>query len=512
VDVDEFLGPIAGAVERAADRASSVVGRIRDRDHTVWQPDPTEVADRLGWLDAPRDARELLGPLTSFSADVVADGVTDVALVGMGGSSLFPEVLARTFGPAPGHPRLHVLDSTDPGAVLGLEARLPWTATLVVAASKSGTTIETRSLLSRYRARLEEGAPGHAGRAVAVITDPGTPLQSQAEKERYRAVFASPEDVGGRFSALTAFGLVPGALLGVDLDVLAESARAVLDRALAGQRDPGDPVRLGAVLAAAARAGRDKLTLLLPEDAPGLGAWIEQLVAESTGKHGVGILPVLDEPADADRFEVDDRLVVALGDHPGLDAVADAGHPVVRLDWPGPQDLGAEIARWELATAVAGALLELNPFDQPDVASAKMATERVLAGGGDLPGHDDPSAALDGLRPGGYVALLGFVTPGGESHQAMLDAADRLRARTAAPVTVGVGPRYLHSTGQLHKGGPDGGVFLVSVGDDPEDAEVPGEDFTFSRLKRAQAAGDLEALRAAGRRAAHVPPEALGTV
>jgi glucose-6-phosphate isomerase len=509
VFVDESLGPISRAVEEADGQARSLTGRIRERDHTVWQSDPTEVADRLGWLDAPRAAQDLVSPLASFSSDVVSDGVTDVALVGMGGSSLFPEVLANTFGPAPGHPRLHVLDSTDPGAVLELEARLPWTATLVVAASKSGTTVEMRSLLSRFQARLEEGDPGHAGRSIAAITDPGTPLQSQGEEQRFRAVFSSPQDVGGRFSALTAFGLVPGALLGVDLEQLVEPARTVLDRALAGERDPGDPVRLGAVLAAAARAGRDKLTLLLPEDAPGLGAWIEQLVAESTGKHGVGILPVLGESADADRFEVDDRLVVALGDHPGVDAVADAGHPVVRLAWDGPRGLGAEIARWELAVAVAGALLEINPFDQPNVASAKKATEHVLSTGGDLPGHDDPRAALDRLRPGGYVALLGFVTPSGPDHAALLDAAERLRQRTPAPVTVGVGPRYLHSTGQLHKGGPDGGVFLVTVGEDPEDAEVPGEDFTFSRLKRAQAAGDLEALRGAGRHTAHVPSRVL---
>ncbi len=507
--MEESLGPISRAVEAADADARSFLDRLRARDHTVWQSDPTEVADRLGWLDAPADAERLVSRLTSFSSEVVADGVTDVALVGMGGSSLFPEVLARTFGPAAGHPRLHVLDSTDPGAVLGLEARLPWTATLVLAASKSGTTVEMKSLLSRFRARLEDGDPGHAGRSIAAITDPGTPLQSRGEAERFRAVFPSPEDVGGRFSALTAFGLVPAALLGVDLEQLVEPARTVFDRALAGERDPGDPVRLGAVLAAAARAGRDKLTLLLPEDAPGLGAWIEQLVAESTGKHGLGILPVLGEPADADRFEVDDRLVVALGEHPGVDAVADAGHPVVRLDWDGPQGLGAEIARWELATAVAGALLELNPFDQPNVASAKQATERVLASGGDLPGHDDPRAALDRLRPGGYVALLGFVTPSGPDHAAMLEAAERLRQRTSAPVTVGVGPRYLHSTGQLHKGGPDGGVFLVTVGEDPEDAEVPGEEFTFSRLKRAQAAGDLEALRGARRHTAHVPPAAL---
>ena len=506
--MEESLAAVAAAVEEAHEEARRLRERMRERDHTVWGRDPDEIADRLGWLDAPGRVGDLAPELRGFASEVVADGVTDVALVGMGGSSLFPEVLARTHGPAGGHPRLHVLDSTDPRAVLDLERRLPWTATLLVAASKSGTTVEMRCLAARYRQRLDEVQPGHAGRAMVAITDPGTPLQEQGERERFRRVIPAPTDVGGRFSALTVFGLVPAALLGLDLEGLTEPAANVLERALAGDEQPGDPLRLGAVLAGAARVGRDKLTLLLPDDAPGLGAWIEQLVAESTGKQGVGILPVLDEPAVADRFE-GDRLVVALGDHPGLDAVADAGHPVVRLDWSGPGQLGAEIARWELATAVAGALLRVNPFDQPDVESAKAAMKRVLSSGADLPGAETPSTALDALRPGGYVGLLGFVTPDGDDHARLQAAATRLRERTSAPVTVGIGPRYLHSTGQLHKGGPDGGVFLVAVGDDPEDAEVPGEELTFSRLKRAQAAGDLEALAAAGRTVAHVDLAAL---
>ncbi len=506
--MEESLAGVARAADEATEAARALIPRIRERDHTVWRPDPAEVADRLGWLDAPRQGRQQVGDLRSLAAEVVGDGMTDVALVGMGGSSLFPEVLARTFGPAPGHPRLHVLDTTDPRAVLDLEARLPWTATLLVAASKSGTTVEMRCLAARFRQRLEEADPGHAGRRMAAITDPGTPLAEQGEREAFRRVVPAPPDVGGRFSALTSFGLAPAALLGLELEELLEPAQRVFERALAGEATPGDPVRLGAVVAAAARAGRDKLTLLLPDDAPGLGAWIEQLVAESTGKQGVGILPVLDEPADADRFG-DDRLVVAVGEQPGLDELADAGHPVVRLDWEGPGQLGAEVARWELATAVAGALLEVNPFDQPDVEAAKSATKQILSAGGDLPPVASPEPALAELGPGGYVALLGFVTPQGEDHERLQRAAARLRERTSAPVTVGVGPRYLHSTGQLHKGGPAGGVFLVSAGEDPDDAEVPGEQLTFSRLKRAQAAGDLEALAAAGRVTAHVAVEAL---
>jgi glucose-6-phosphate isomerase len=505
--MEESLGPLTPAVDEADGRARALLDRIARRDHTVWQSEPTEVADRLGWLDAPRRVEQEAPRLLELSREVVAEGFTDVVVAGMGGSSLFPEVLARTFGPTPGSPRLHVLDTTDPGAVLDLEGRLPWESTLLVPASKSGTTIEMRCLRARLAARLAE-ARSDVGRAQIAVTDPGTALEEQARREGWRAVVSAPTDVGGRFSALTVFGLLPAALLGRDLVGLADPARDLLERALAGDDVEGDPVRLGALLAAAAMAGRDKLTLLLPDDAPGLGAWIEQLVAESTGKHGVGILPVLGE-TDADRFG-DDRLVVALGEQPHLDAIADAGHPVVRLRWAGPGGLGAEVVRWELATAVAGALLGVNPFDQPDVASAKAATDRVLAQGRDLPALDEASGPLDALAPGGYVALLGFVTPGGVEHEALEAAAQRLRERTSAPVTVGVGPRYLHSTGQLHKGGPASGVFLVTVGADPVDAEIPDEDgLTFSRLKRAQAAGDLEALRAAGRPAAHVAPERL---
>jgi glucose-6-phosphate isomerase len=506
--MEESLGPLTSAVDDAHDRARGLLGRIGQRDHTVWQDDPTEVADRLGWLDAPKVAEGSASELRAIADAVVADGFTDVVVVGMGGSSLFPEVLAHTFGPVPEHPTLHVLDTTDPRAVLEVEQRLPWESTLVVPASKSGTTIEMRCLAARLQARLAEARPRPADALVA-ITDPGTVLEEQARAEGWRSVVSAPADVGGRFSALTVFGLLPAALLGRDLAGLVEPAGELLSRALADDGGEGDPVRLGALLAAAARAGRDKLTLLLPQDAPGLGAWIEQLVAESTGKHGVGILPVLGEEADADRFG-EDRLVVALGEQPGLDAVADAGHPVVRLPWAGAGGLGVEVARWELATAVAGALLDINPFDQPDVASAKAATTRVLEQGLDLPDLEDPKGALAALAPGGYVALLGFVTPQGSDHAELEAAAKSLRGRTSAPVTVGVGPRYLHSTGQLHKGGPGGGVHLVIVGEDPEDADIPGErDLTFSRLKRAQAAGDIEALRDAGRTVAHVAADAI---
>lgn len=506
------LGPLAAAVETAVADAMALVPRIWARDHTVWQEDPTEVSDRLGWLDAPERAAPLLPELRQLAADVVADGFTDVLLVGMGGSSLYPELLATTFGSASGSPRLRVLDSTDPGAVLAVERDLDWTRTLVVAASKSGGTIEMVSHLQRFQAALVAArGPEDAGAALVAITDPGSGLEARARDEGFRAVVAGQADVGGRFSALTPFGLVPAALLGLDLD--AHLAPAATTLAAARSTDPAsnDPAVLGAILAAAHQAGRDKLTLLLPAEVSALGAWIEQLVAESTGKGGIGILPVLGEDLDGSSLG-NDRLVVSLGTHPALPSLVAAGCPVVELPWEGPAQVAAEVVRWEFATAVAGALLGINPFDQPDVQAAKTASGQVLETGADLPPIDDPTPVLASVVPGDYLGVLGFVTPGSADEATLRAAADRLRTRLGVPVTVGIGPRYLHSTGQLHKGGSDRGVFLVVVGDDPEDAAIPGRDYSFSRLKRAQAAGDLAALRAVGRRTAHVTLAELATL
>ncbi|GGI08370.1 glucose-6-phosphate isomerase [Egicoccus halophilus] len=504
------LGPLTDAVADATRQALEVVPRMWDRDHTVWRDDPTEIEDRLGWLDAPERADEVRGELERLVADVVADGITDVLLVGMGGSSLYPEVLATTYGAAAGHPRLRVLDSVDPAAVIAAEEELPWQATLLVPASKSGGTVEMACHLARFRERLVDvHTAAGAGRHILPITDPGSALEREASERGYRAVVHGQPDVGGRFSALTPFGLLPAALLGVDLDAHLAPAREQLAAARSQDPSVNSPAVLGATIAAAHRAGRDKLVLVLPDEVATFGLWVEQLVAESTGKQGVGVLPVLDaDLADADRWG-DDRLVVVLGASPAAEAVARAGHPVVQLPWSGPEQLAGEVVRWEVATAVAGALLGINPFDQPDVQSAKTATDRVLSSGEDLPPTGNADEVLADVAAGDYVALLGFVTPGGDDEQALHAAATRLRSRLGVPVTVGIGPRYLHSTGQLHKGGPNTGRFLVVVGEDARDADVPGRDHSFGRLKRAQAAGDLAALRAAGRRAVHLRPEAL---
>ncbi|TVR35576.1 MAG: glucose-6-phosphate isomerase [Nitriliruptor sp.] len=505
------LGSLTGAVEAATTEALTVVPRIWERDHTVWGPDPTELADRLGWLDADERAEEIRSQLERSAAALVDDGITDVLLVGMGGSSLYPEVLATTFGPEAGFPTLHVLDSTDPAAVLAAERDLPWETTVVVPASKSGSTIEMACLLDRFRARLQDVHGGSAGRFVLPITDPGSRLEAQAAAEGFREVIHGQVDVGGRFSALTPFGLLPAAILGLDLQEHLAAGRKQLAAARSLDPQVNDAAALGAVMAAAVRDRRDKLTLLLPDEIASFGLWIEQLVAESTGKHGIGLLPIVGEDPTNATFG-DDRIVVSLGRSEHLETLIAAGVPVVELAWSGPAQLSGEVIRWEFATAVAGALLGINPFDQPDVEAAKKATSEVLDAGEDLPDPEDPAAVLGSVSPGNYIALLAFVTPEGDNHRAVDAAAERLRRDLGVPVTVGVGPRYLHSTGQLHKGGPNNGVFLVVVGDDPQDADIPGRDLTFSRLKRAQAAGDLRALQAADRRALLVSVDALRSV
>jgi len=497
------LGPLADEVVEATHEAMALAPRIMARDHTVWGEDPTEIADRLGWLDAPARAEVIAPELQRLAAGVREDGITDVLLVGMGGSSLYPDVLARTFGSAAGYPRLRILDSTDPAAVLDAERSLPWGATLVIPASKSGTTIEMVCHLERFLARLHDAHGASAGHYVLPITDPGSELDARAADEGFRGVVHGQPDVGGRFSALTPFGLLPATLLGLDPREHVVAAGRQLAAAAATEAERNGPVALGAAMAAAARSGRDKLTLLLPESVASFGAWIEQLVAESLGKHGQGVVPVLGEDLESATFG-DDRLVVAWGAQPSVPALVRQGVPVVALPWPDKSELSGEVLRLEIATAVAGALLGLNPFDQPDVAAAKAATDEALRTARALPPTQDPAGLLATIRPGDYVALLGFVTPGGQDHAALDEAAAQLRLRTGVPVTVGIGPRYLHSTGQLHKGGPDRGVFLVVVGDDPQDASIPGREFGFAALKRAQAVGDLTALAAAGRRVVRV--------
>ena len=505
----ERLGPLEAAAEEAAARIAQDVGRIWEGDHTVWQEDPTEVADRLGWLTCPTEFRSELDRLRAVADGVVEDGIEHVVLVGMGGSSLYPEVLATTFGSREGYPELHVLDSTDPAAVSRLHRELPWDRVLLVAASKSGTTTETRSHLAYFWDVLVDLYGVEAGRRCMAVTDPGSALAELGMARSFRAVFENPPDIGGRFSALSYFGLVPAALLGLDLGAHLDRAAAVAEEARSGDPTVNAPLRLGAAMAAGVRAGRNKLTVLLPGSIAPFGAWIEQLVAESTGKHGTGILPVVDEPILPVGAYGHDRLFVTFGDVAVADELVAAGHPVIGLGTTEPAGIPAEVFRWEFATAVAGALLDINPFDQPDVQSAKTATKQALDEGSETGDVVAPDELLAQLGEGGYIALLAFVDPHGEVARQLPDVAAAIRAEHGVPVTVGIGPRYLHSTGQLHKGGPDQGVFLVCVGDDPEDLEIPGKRYSFGTLKQAQAAGDLEALIAAGRPAGRVAVDDL---
>jgi transaldolase/glucose-6-phosphate isomerase len=490
--------PLQAAVDARLRRMDEdgVVGRMWARDHTVWREDPTEIADRLGWLTAPHYSRALVPEVRALAEEAAAEGLTHAVLMGMGGSSLAPEVLRAALGAGSGGVDLRVLDSTHPGAIAAIEAEVPLDRALFVVSSKSGTTIETRSHMAYFLDRV--GEP----RRFVAVTDAGTPLEADAEAAGFRAVVRAAPDVGGRYSALTAFGLLPAALIGADVEALLESgaeASAACGGSVGIHANPGAVA--GAILGEAAAAGRDKLTLRIADPVAALGAWIEQLVAESTGKDGTGIIPVADEPGDPGTAP--DRLFLALGDETPPE-------PWVRLPLGALGDLGAAFFVLELATAVAGHVLGIHPFDQPDVQAAKDRTEEVLAAGEiPLEPPGDLDELLGSVRPGDYVAIQAFVGPDPGLGQRLRAARGLIGAALGVATTLGYGPRYLHSAGQLHKGGPASGVFVQVVEEPEEDRPIPGRPFTFGRLIAAQAAGDLAALRERGRRAARVPLEDL---
>ncbi|HYA48628.1 MAG TPA: hypothetical protein VEG35_02920 [Burkholderiales bacterium] len=499
--------------------------RLRAKDPTLWAAGPaSEVKNRLGWLDLPETIEPRLAGIEAFAGEVVAEGFTHAVLLGMGGSSLAPEVFERTFGHAPRHPGLLVLDSTHPEAVAAVERRLDFGRTLFLVSSKSGTTVEPLSFFRYFWSRSGRVAPS-PGRRFIAITDPGTPLAALARKRGFRRVFEAAPDVGGRFSALTEFGLVPAVLIGVDVRKLLASAReeARADAAGAPER-LSSALRLGAVLGEVA-AARNKLTFLVSPSLRSFPDWIEQLVAESTGKAGKGIIPVVGEPAlpagryGADRLFV--SFVVGSDPHRDVDQLAAslelAGHPVVRIQIEDRYSLGAEIYRWETAVAAAGAVLSVNPFDQPDVELAKELARQAMAresGGGTkaaaaettVAADDAPalSAALDGwlarTRSGDYLALQAYLAPGEAVDKALRSLRQALLARTGLPTTMGYGPRFLHSTGQLHKGGPNEACLLQLVDQPAADLDIPETDLTFGNLIRAQALGDYQALLQRGRR------------
>lgn len=508
--------------------------RLWARDPTLWsagQPcgSVPELADRLGWLALPETMHGMLNDLVDFAREVAGSGTRNVVLLGMGGSSMAPEVFQRTFGPAAGAPRLIVLDSTHPAAVRRVESQVDLRRTLFLVSSKSGTTTETLSLFRYFWHRLSrtEARPGDR---FVVITDPATPLERLSREREFRRTFLGPVDVGGRYSALSVFGLVPAALIGVDVRRVLNRAQGMAAASGPAVPETGNPgLVLGAALGEMALDGRDKVTFLASPSLAGLPAWIEQLVAESTGKDGKGIVPVVDEPLDvldvpercgADRVFVHLRL--AGDDARDLDALADAieaaGHPVARLHLAETADLGAEFFRWEVAVAASGAVLGIHPFNQPDVQLAKELAGQAMARAadpeqdyvGDAPASspEAPAGAVNAwaaqLRPGDYVGLQAYLAPDEATTKALAGLRHAISERWGVATTLGYGPRFLHSTGQLHKGGPDTGAFMQIVDDAGEDLDVPEAGHTFGGLIRAQALGDLAALRQCGRRVVRV--------
>jgi transaldolase/glucose-6-phosphate isomerase len=532
--VDLRLGEHQGAVGRRLQtwQDERFSRRLWMRDHTLWSPEwVDEVIDRLGWLTLPEAMEPELGELARFADEVRGDGIRHAVVLGMGGSSLAPEVFQRVFGNAPGYPELTVLDSTHPGAVRALAERLDPARTIFVVSSKSGTTTEPLAFFRAFWERTA-GAVGDPGRHFVAVTDPGTPLATLGRDHDFRRIFLAPPDVGGRYSALTPFGLVPAALIGVDLAELLDRGWAMAEACGGDRPEPTcSALALGAALAELASplppprgegGRRDKLTLVTSPALDAFPDWLEQLVAESLGKAGRGIVPVVAEPLGPPEAYGDDRLFVGLlldgdtdtGAEAGLTALERAGQPVVRIRLADRYDLGGEIFRWELAVAAAGAVLRVHPFDQPDVELAKeLAREAMRPGGGGagaapapigLDGGEALREAVDrwlaGAGRGAYLSLHAYLAPTPETSDALATLQRELRDRTRLATTVGYGPRFLHSTGQLHKGGPPEGLFLQILDRPEADLPVPGADYTFARLIRAQADGDAAALARRGRR------------
>ena len=537
-------GSLAEAIARTLAQwtAERRVARLWTKDASLWTNSGED--QWLGWLDVIAAQQQEIGARTALAEAVRQDGITDVLLLGMGGSSLGPEVVSRVIEAEAGWPRLHVLDSTDPAQVRRFDEAVDLTTTLVLVASKSGSTLEPNVFLAYFFDRLKKAVGiEQAGRHVVAITDPGSQMQKVAERDGFRAIAFGQPTVGGRFSVLSAFGTVPAALAGVDVARLLGEAAQMAEACRIEDAATNPGVALGVVIGEAAKAGRDKLTIVASPGIAPLGAWLEQLVAESTGKNGTAVIPVDLEPEGEPSTYGSDRLFVylRLSDEPDaaqdafIEALNLAGHPVVRIDVRDTYALGQEFFRWEIATAVAGAVLGINPFDQPDVEASKIKT-RVLTDAfeqdGALPTEapvvldtdmaiftdeanvralgpvatpaEAIAAHLRRVGGGDYVALLAYIDMTADHVAALQEMRAVIRAQSGAATCLGFGPRFLHSTGQAYKGGPNSGVFLQITCDDAQDLEVPGRDFTFGVVKAAQARGDFGVLEERGRRALRV--------
>ncbi len=531
------LGALQAAVDARLEAMAQggTIARLWAKDASLWKGDPAHqvvIRNRLGWLHVTEEMQPHVVELQALAQEAWDEGFRHVMLLGMGGSSLCVEVFRQVYGAQPGAPTLWVLDTTHPDVVRKFEEAVDLPRTLFIVASKSGTTTEVAAFDAYFFDRVKAVRGDGAGRQFIAITDPGTPLAASAEARGFRRVVLNPPDIGGRYSGLSYFGLVPAALAGVDIArLLAQSD------AMARACQPAVPVRenpgawLGAILGEAALAGRDKVTILAPPPLESFGLWAEQLIAESTGKEGKGIVPIAQEPVGSPKVYGRDRLFVYLTlDGEGrLDAAVAAleaaGHPVVRLRMPDVSWIGAEFYRWEMATAVAGAILGINPFDEPNVQESKDNTRRALdlyVAEGRLPqeapaweadgvtffGEREEASSweealrvhLRGVQPGEYVAWMAYLDSTGPHEEALQAIRTRVRDALRVATTVGYGPRFLHSTGQLHKGGPNRGVFVQLTADPATDLPIPGQPYSFGTLIAAQALGDWQSLRAHGRR------------
>ena len=515
-----FQSTITSALDALSQ--NQVVERIWQKDYRLWKQEPTEISNRLGWLTVHDQMRQQHEQLTQCVAAAHDLKIKDVVLLGMGGSSLGPEVFRTVFGTQKGSPRLWVLDTTVPGWVRQVTKSITPTRTLFLVASKSGGTIEVMSLFGHFWNLLTKAKGNYGGRHFVAITDPGTSLEQMAKEYGFGQTFSNPPDIGGRYSVLSLFGLVPAALSGLNIMRLLDRAAGMAEQCRKVDDAYSNPgAYLGAAMGSLAKAGRDKITVLSSPALSTFGLWAEQLLAESTGKEGTGLIPIAQEPLLKPGAYGTDRFFVYLklkGDkNQALDravqALVKAKHPVLQFNLRDRYDLGAEFFRWEFATAVAGHLLGIHPFDQPNVQESKDNTNRVLESfhsTGRLPEQTshpakDAAQTISGhLEPGTYVSILAYTTPTKLFEAAIRRLRQALMARYKIATTFGYGPRYLHSTGQLHKGGPNTGVFLELIDGMVPDLSIPAKPFTFGTLAKAQATGDIESLRAHHRQAIRV--------
>lgn len=504
------LGSLETAVAEAQNqiKQNHISERILQKDHTVWRPDPTEISNRLGWLDLPERMQPEIERINTFVQSVQDQGFTHVLLLGMGGSSLAPELFAKTFINEDGL-QLAIIDTTDPDAILAYANRFPLEKTLFIVSTKSGGTVETLSAFKYFYNRIAlDLAIQNAGLHFAAITDPGSKLEKIADEFNFRALFLNDPNIGGRYSVLSHFGLVPAALVGVDIATLLYKA--------AGAAQWEEAIELGVILGTLARHSRDKVTIVTSPEIASFGDWAEQLIAESTGKEGKGIVPVVGETLAEPDFYGDDRLFVYLHlphstqASPQLAKLEAAGQPAVGIGLNDTYDLGGQFMMWEMATAVAGHILDIQPFDQPNVEAAKVLARQMVAAyqeKGELPpGQSAPLTPatlqqfLSQIKPGDYVSLQAYIQPTAETDKALQALRTKIQTSYKVATTVGYGPRFLHSTGQLHKGDGGHGLFIQLTSDPetdvaiPDKAGEPGSAMTFGVLKMAQALGDGQAL------------------